>query len=262
MSRSVRVRASAWACCAAILALAGCAQPAATARTGSEQACVQFGVSALQARSTVSAVPAACRGLTTAEINEAVARALDVVSRSAGGKAAARARAASLSPLLARLIGTVAAPGAGQVPYRAPVAASAAGDRETLGIPALAAWLLTAALGTAMIRRWILRLLSRGQQPGAAPDSGRLPPAVVLAHPVLALAGLLAWVVYLIAGWAGAGWFACAVLLLVTSLGVALISLWLPERGPGRHPPAALIMAHGVLAVTTITFVLTALGSG
>jgi hypothetical protein len=117
-----------------------------------------------------------------------------------------------------------------------------------------------------MIRRWILRLLSRGrstdQNPGGATDSGRLPPAVILAHPLLALAGLLAWAVYLIAGWTGAGWFACAVLLLVTSLGVTLITLWLPERGPGRHPPAALIMAHGVLAVTTITLVLAALVSG
>jgi hypothetical protein len=275
MSRSVRARVSAWACCAAILAVSGCAQHTVAARTGSEQACVQFGVRALETRSTVTAVPAACRGLTTAEINQAVATALSAVARSTvarstvagtaggnvGGKAASRARAASLSPLLNRLIGKVSAPSARQAPEQAQLAAPA-GDRETLGIPALAVWLLTAALGTAMIRRWIMRLLSLDKSSSQSPAGGRLPPAVILAHPVLALAGLVAWAVYLIAGWTGAGWFACAVLLLVTSLGVALISLWLPERGPGRHPPAALIMAHGVLAVTTITLVLTALISG
>jgi hypothetical protein len=73
---------------------------------------------------------------------------------------------------------------------------------------------------------------------------------------------LAAWAYYLIAGWIGAGWAGCVILLLATSLGVALISLWLPERGQARHPPAVLIAAHGVLAVTTITLVLATLGSG
>jgi manganese efflux pump family protein len=233
---------------------------------------VQFGVSALERSSPVTSVPAACRGLTNAEINSAVARAIDIVVGGGRGKAARRARAASLSPLLARLIQTVPArapepgarPGArpGASPAARPAARVAAGDREVLGIPALFAWLFTASLGTAMIRRWILRLLRRNRSPDAPPRAGQLSPAVIVAHAGLAAAGLLAWVGYLIAGWGGAGWAACVILLLATSLGVAQISLWLPERGQARHPPVILVAGHGVLAVTTITLVLAALGSG
>ena len=250
----MRAPARAWACCAVILVLSGCAKTAV--RADSEQACVQFSVTALENRDTVTSVPAPCRGLTGAGINDAVARAIGIVAGRAGGKAASRARTSSLSPLLAGLIQPVSAqapaPAAGPATQ-----AAVAEDRETLGIPALAFWLLTVGMGTAMVRRRIARMLSR-----RGTDRGRLPPSVIVAHAGLALASLLAWTVYLIAGWAGAGWSACAGLLLVASLGVALISLWLPERGPGWHPPAALIVAHGVLAVTTITLVLAALSTG
>jgi hypothetical protein len=254
----------AWTLCAALIVIAGCGQQGAAAPVSSERACVQFGVSALERSSTVTSVPAACRGLTNAEINGAVARAIDIVVGGGRGKAARRARAASLSPLLARLIQTVPvrAPEPGARRGTRPATRVAAGDREVLGIPALFAWLFTASLGTAMIRRWILRLLRRNRSPDAAPRAGQLSPTVIVAHAGLAAAGLLAWAGYLIAGWGGAGWAGCVILLLATSLGVAQISLWLPERGQARHPPVILIAAHGVLAVTTITLVLAALGSG
>ena len=273
MSRSAQGCIRARAACAvplgiglAVATLAGCAQQRAASQAGSEQACVQFGVSALTRHVTVTTVPAACRDLTGAEINTAVARALGTVAGSTGGKAARRARAASLSPLLAGLIQAVPAPAPAPVPVPEP-ARAAAGDRETFGIPALLAWLLTVGLGTTMIRRWVLRLLSRSRAAtGLARDGlihdGRLPPAVIVGHAGLAVAGLLAWAAYLIAGWTDAGWAGCVTLVMVISLGIALLSLWLPERGQARHPSAALAGAHGVLAVTTITLVLAALGSG
>jgi hypothetical protein len=284
MSRSARGCVRAWAACAvplgiglAVVTLAGCAQPRAASRAGSEQACVQFGVSALTRHVTVTAVPAACRDLTGAEINTAVARALGTVAGSTAGKAARRARATSLSPLLAGLIQAVPAPAAAPVPVTEP-ALAAAGDPETFGIPALLAWLLTVGLGTTMIRRRILRLLSRGRaatgalardgvaRDGVARDGvardGRLAPAVIVGHAGLAVAGLLAWAAYLIAGWTEAGWAGCVTLVLVISLGIALLSLRFPERGQARQPSAVLAGAHGVLAVTTIALVLAALGSG
>jgi hypothetical protein len=274
MSRSARRCVSAWAACAvplciglAVATLAGCAQQRAASQAGSEQACVQFGVSALTRHVTVTTMPAACRDLTGAEINTAVVRALDTVAGSTGGKAARRARAASLSPLLAGLIQAVPAPAPQPVPVTEPALATA-GDRETFGIPALLAWLLTVGLGTTMIRRWIVRLLSRSRaatgglaRDGLAQD-GRLPSAVIVGHAGLAVAGLLAWAAYLIAGWTDAGWAGCVTLVMVISLGIALLSVWLPERGQARHPSAALAGAHGVLAVTTIALVLAALGSG
>jgi hypothetical protein len=274
MRRSARGCVRAWAACAvplgiglAVVTLAGCAQPRAASQAGSEQACVQFGVSALTRHVTVTAVPAACRDLTGAEINTAVARALGTVAGSTAGKAARRARATSLSPLLAGLIQAVPAPAAAPVPVTEP-ALAAAGDLETFGIPALLAWLLTVGLGTTMIRRRILRLLSRGRAAtggvarGGVARDGRLAPAVIVGHAGLAVAGLLAWAAYLIAGWTEAGWAGCVTLVLVISLGIALLSLRFPERGQARQPSAVLAGAHGVLAVTTIALVLAALGSG
>jgi hypothetical protein len=89
------------------------------------------------------------------------------------------------------------------------------------------------------------------------------------------LAGLLAWSAYLATGLAAAAWAGCVLLLPVAGLGMALMSLWLPERllvgataaaaqaapaGPGaaRHPPALIVAAHGVFAVATILFALLA----
>jgi len=251
----------------AVAVLAGCAQQRAAPQAGSERACVQFGVSALTRHITVTSVPAACRDLTGAEIDTAVARAIGAVAGRTGDKAARRARTGSLSPLLADLIRAVPAPATAPVPVTQP-APAAAGDRETFGFPALLTWLLTVGLGTTMIRRRILRWLSRSRaatrgpaQAGLAQDGG-LPSAVIAGHAALAVAGLLAWGAYLIAGWTDAGWAGCVTLVMVISLGIALLSLWLPEHGQARHPSAALAGAHGALAVTTIALVLAALGSG
>jgi hypothetical protein len=116
-----------------------------------------------------------------------------------------------------------------------------------------------------------------------------------LLHFGLAVAGLLAWGAYLATGLTAAAWVGCVLLLPVAGLGMALVSLWLPERSlaattvqaatvpaaqavpagaaagtgtipdaasPGpptaRHPPALIVAAHGVFAVATILFALLA----
>jgi hypothetical protein len=85
-------------------------------------------------------------------------------------------------------------------------------------------------------------------------------------HAGLAVGGLLVWGVYLTIRLNGVGWAACVCVIAVSGLGVALISLWLPEQSAAtrsaRHPPAGTVAAHGVFAVTTILLVLAALGFG
>jgi hypothetical protein len=145
-----------------------------------------------------------------------------------------------------------------------------------------------------MMARWI----RRGGLRRARLSKAGLPPSLIFTHFGLAVAGLLAWGAYLVTGLAAAAWAGCVLLLPVAGLGMALLSLWLPERplaattvpaaqvvpagtgaaagtdvppgagaaagpvGPGpppaRHPPALIVAAHGVFAVATILFALLA----
>jgi predicted membrane-bound mannosyltransferase len=136
-----------------------------------------------------------------------------------------------------------------------------------------------------MMTRWI----TRGGFRRARLSKAGVPPSLIFTHFGLAVAGLLVWGAYLATGLAAAAWTACVLLLPVAGLGMALVSLWLPERspaattvpaaavpagqavpvgvaagaaGPGpptaRHPPALIVAAHGVFAVATILFALLA----
>jgi hypothetical protein len=252
------------------LLAAGCSQGPAGPQRPSVESCAEFGISAIEHRVTVTSRPAACRGLTQAQVNLAVGQALYAMTGNVHGKARRRARARELSPLLGRLVGTVPAQ-RGPPPVAAPVARPASGP--ALGLAALISWLVTVGLGSWMMARWITRGGFRRARRGQA----GVPPSLIFTHFGLAVAGLLAWGAYLVTGLAAAAWAACALLLPVAGLGMALVSLWLPERslvaapvpaaraapagaGPpqARHPPALIVAAHGVFAVATILFALLA----
>jgi len=140
-----------------------------------------------------------------------------------------------------------------------------------LALAALVSWLITVGLGSWMMARWI----TRGGFRRARLSRAGLPPSLIFTHFGLAVAGLLAWSAYLATGLAAVAWAGCLLLLPVAGLGMALVSLWLPERspagataaaaqaapaGPGaaRHPPALIVAAHGVFAVATILLALLA----
>ena len=102
------------ACAAAAVVLAGllaagCAQRAAGPPRPSVESCAGFGVRAIQHHVTVTSLPAACRGLTRAQVNLAVGQALYAMTSNVHGKAERRARARELSPLLGQLVTTVPA---------------------------------------------------------------------------------------------------------------------------------------------------------
>lgn len=265
------------------LAAAGCSHQFAGPQRASVESCIQFGISAIKHHVTVTSVPAACQGLTRAQVNFAVGSALHVMAIGPGGKVGQRKRVAKFSPFLAHLAGTVPEQRS-QPPVSAPAAQPAQpASRTTLGLVALVSWLITAGLGSAMTVRWIAHGGLRRARAGHA----RFPPSMIVAHFGLAVTGLLAWIAYLVTGLTSVAWTASGLLLPVIGLGMAMLILSLPERSlgaipaaqaipadavpgpvmdeppPARHPPTLIVVAHGVFAMATILFaILAAVGPG
>ena len=108
-----------------------------------------------------------------------------------------------------------------------------------------------------MMARWI----TRGGFRRARLSKAGLPPSLIFTHFGLAVAGLLVWSAYLATGLAAAAWAGCVLLLPVAGLGMALVSLWLPERSlvattasaataPAATAPAAQAVPAGAAAGT------------
>lgn len=261
------------------LAAAGCSLQSATPRA-SEEACPQFLVEAIRHHVTVTSLPPACQGLTRVQVNIAVGSALHWAAAGARGKVRQRERILRLSHFLDRLV-TAVPEQRGQPRVSAPAAREA--SRTTLGLTGACTWLITAGLGLWMMARWI----GRGRLLSAPAGQPRRPPALNFAHFGLATAGLLAWITYLATGVTGVAWTACALLLPVASLGMALVFLPPARRPPEsattadavpggtlgvpvgddpphvRRPPVLVVSAHIIFATATILFAfLTAIGTG
>ena len=222
------------------LLLAGCAVGGTAAPHGSVPACTSFGVRAIEQHRTVTRVPAACQGLSRAQVNFALGRAIYVVAGSGHHKVAWRRDAALAGTRLARVIMALAQPSPG------PVAASGAGagggrsgpvDRRPLGLATLAAWLLTVGIGGYMLGRFVAGGGLRRQR--AAGD--RVGPAVVLSHFGLAVGGLLVWAAYLVSSWLPLAWLGVGLLLPVVGFGMATLIAWTSggSRSAPRPSPAA-----------------------
>ena len=121
----------------------------------SVESCIQFGITAIRHHVTVTSVPAACQGLTRAQVNFAVGSALHIMAVGGGGKVGERKRVAQFSPFLARLAATVPEEHSRPtVPVSAPAAQPVA-SQTALGLVALITWLITVGLGSVMLARWI-----------------------------------------------------------------------------------------------------------
>ncbi|MVU82212.1 hypothetical protein GPX89_33865 [Nocardia sp. ET3-3] len=137
-----------------------------------------------------------------------------------------------------------------------------------MAIAALITWLLTAGGGFFLLGTWIAK--------GGVREPGRshLPPPVIFGHFLLAAAGLVLWIVYLIADVDALAWVAFALLVPVALLGFFMLFRWLPVYRAGtpavgqaepaeRHFPILVVGGHGLFAVITVVLVLlTALGVG
>ncbi|MEU7629113.1 hypothetical protein AB0C34_03880 [Nocardia sp. NPDC049220] len=136
-----------------------------------------------------------------------------------------------------------------------------------MGIAALITWLLTAVGGFVLLGTWIAKGGAR------QPTTTHLPPPVVFGHFVLAVVGLVVWIVYLVVDSESLAWIAFALLVPVAVLGFTMLARWLPvyrdrttttQTAPAeRHFPVGVVAGHGVFAVVTVVLVLlTALGVG
>lgn len=125
-----------------------------------------------------------------------------------------------------------------------------------MSIAALIAWVVTALGGFVLLATWAMR---------GGPKNSRFSPVVIFGHFALAAAGLVVWIIYLIADMASLAWVAFVLLVPVALLGFMMLVKWLPTyrakaaEGPAeRHFPVVVVGAHGVLAVTTVVLVLLA----
>jgi len=136
-------------------------------------------------------------------------------------------------------------------------------------VAALIAWLLTATGGFLLLARWV----SEGGIRSTGTNSpSRFPPAVIFGHLGLAAAGLVVWIVYLVAGSTTLAWIAFGLLVPVALLGFVMVARWAATRRsltgtattstdarpPEQHFPVVIVVGHGALAVTTVVLVLLA----
>ena len=143
-----------------------------------------------------------------------------------------------------------------------------------MSIAALVTWLITAGFGFFMLARWIRH---GGLRAGGA--ATHFPAVRVFSHFLLAAAGLIVWIVYLVTDMSVLAWVAVADLVLVALLGGLLVRRWAADgraamRAGSRsdaaeldlaeqHIPRAPVVLHGVFAVSTLVLVLlTAVGVG
>ena len=145
-----------------------------------------------------------------------------------------------------------------------------------MGVAGLISWFVTAFVGLYLLAVW---LIENDVSQGAV--HSRLPGPVILGHVLLALTGLVCWVIHLLFSSASWGWAALGILAGIATLGLTMFTRWIPvhaaymaaEAAEGtsaefdfpaeRAFPLTVVILHGVLAVTTLTLVLlTMLGVG
>jgi hypothetical protein len=123
---------------------------------------------------------------------------------------------------------------------------------------ALVTWVVTAGGGFVLLGIW---LKNGGMQQR---DRGRLRPALVLTHFLLAATGLVLWIVYVASDSGALAWIAFVLLLVVALIGFTMFGIWLGQRRKRDSAPAeqrfpvAVVGLHGLVAATTLVLVLLA----
>jgi hypothetical protein len=256
----------------AVLA-ASCGSVARGPARGSVPACTGFGVRAIQQRLTPARIPPACQGLSRAEVNFALGRAIFLAAGSGRHKAAWRREASVAGARLGRLI-TALPPSAASSPGGSGETSAAARpapvNRRPLGLAALLGWLMTVGIGVVMLGRPSVG----GMLHQMRARRGRAAPAVLAGHSGLATTALLVWACYLATGWLALAWLAVCLLLPVIGLGMAVLTIGTaaasrpaggaPVLRAGRRRRGAILpIVHGLAAMATILLaLLTALGAG
>jgi hypothetical protein len=237
-------------------AVAGCAVQGGAAPHGTAAGCEAYAYRAIERHVRVTGVPAACQGLSRAQVNNAASTAIRQASGN-GPKSAWRRQAGLAAPWVSALL-TGPAP-AGGVPN--PPAAAGGGVSEfAVRIAALLAWAATAAAGGYLLLHW---LRAGGSLRGRTASSA--PPAVTVGHAAGGVGGLVVWVLFLLTGWVPLAWASLGTMLPVAGLGMGVLALGLPGPRTRRRArvPVFVIAAHGLFASAALLLVITAaIGSG
>lgn len=131
-----------------------------------------------------------------------------------------------------------------------------------LGLIALITWVVAAVGGSVMLGVWV----RRGGVRRSAGAATRLAPGLVFGHFMLAVAGLIIWIIYLVADADVLAWVSFVILLVVAGLGLTMFVRWVRQQ-PGsadsaqpdtaeRHFPVAVVLAHGLFAIASIVLVI------
>ena len=138
---------------------------------------------------------------------------------------------------------------------------------------ALITWVLTSGGGFVLLTIW----LARGGMQQQREAGNRIRPPLIMSHFLLAAAGLVLWIIYLVADKKALAWIAFVLLLVVATLGFTMFAIWLrrrrargavaeavtPDTPAEQHFPVSIVGLHGLLAATTLVLVLlTAIGVG
>ncbi len=91
-----------------------------------------------------------------------------------------------------------------------------------MAVAALVTWLIAAAGGFFMLATWIAKGGTRDRQ------ATRFSPALIFSHFALAAAGLVIWIIYLLADSDALAWIALILLVPVALLGFTMFGRWLP----------------------------------
>jgi hypothetical protein len=144
-----------------------------------------------------------------------------------------------------------------------------------MSVAALFTWMVTILGGLTLLVIWIIEYDREFQSAAAT----RLPVPVISAHALLGMGGIMLWIGYLLLGQKRLAWFTVAALGAVAVLGLVMAARWIRvyrafaapgpsltranTAPPERSFPLPVVVAHGLLAVTTLVLVLfTALGAG
>ena len=191
-------------------------------------------------RRTVTREPAACRGLSQQQVEQAVGQAIRLAE---GGhhKAVSRELAVAAGARLAYLI-TAAPPAPRPRPRRAAGAAAPGrlppgappGPRSPQPSPRWSAGSSPRAPVAYLLAGWI----SHGGARRPRTRSAGLPPAVIFGHFGLAVTGLLIWAAFVATAVTALAWTAAGLLMPVAGLGFATLALLISaQTGRRAHRP-------------------------
>ena len=116
-----------------------------------------------------------------------------------------------------------------------------------MAVVALITWIITAGIGFFMLSTWL-----RATRTAGSTTHFRAP--VVYGHFLLAAAGLLLWIVYVVTDTSALAWTALVVLLVVGGIGDTIFLPWYREhRAATATPRASSRPSDGTAAAGTAT---------